>query len=280
MSLFPDLVQSYLQDGILKKAIEKKIIQIELINPRDFVETRYKSADDRPFGGGDGMVLLPEPFYEAIKLAESNQKVKSAEPSTKIALTPQGQKLDDDLVNALSKNSSLILVCGRYAGFDQRFLNQIDMEISIGDFVLSGGELAALCLVEAVSRKLPGVLGDENSAKLDSFSDSNFGLLEGPSFTRPDIFMGQGVPNVLKSGHHKNILEWRLKVSLLITLLKREDLFIKAWPKVKTHSSELSKIKLVEFFNYLKASSEIHSIGISLPQIQELAEKLDRLIDE
>lgn len=271
---------SYFREGVMARALEKRLITVETINPRDFVNQKYKSADDRPFGGGDGVVLLPEPFYEAVEVAQSrlfsqDSSIKS-QSICKVALSPQGKTLNEELVIQLASKKCLILVCGRYAGFDQRFLNTMDCEVSLGDFVLSGGELAALAIIEAVSRKVPGVLGDSQSFECDSFTSELFGLLEGPSFTKPDEFLRQKVPAVLKSGHHQNIKMWRLQVALLLTLVKRPDVFATSWPQVKKQTS-LTVKKLIEFYHQLKDNDELSTVGLSQNQSTELEKQFEEL---
>lgn len=276
VSLFPDLVMSYFQEGIMARALEKKLITVETVNPRDFINHKYKSADDRPFGGGDGMLLLPEPFFAAVEAAQSRLLSQGSDSIYKIALSPQGKVLNEQMVTQLAAQKKIILVCGRYAGFDQRFLNTMDCEISLGDFVLSGGELAALAVIEAVSRKVSGVLGDSQSFEYDSFTAELFGLLEGPSFTKPDEFLQQKVPAILKSGHHQNIKMWKLQVALLVTLSKRPDIFAKSWPEVKKQTS-LTAIKLVEFYWQLKDNDELSSVGLNQTQSAELEKQFEGL---
>lgn len=216
LTLQPDFFQAYLADGVVGQAFKKQKLQMQLIQLRDFTDDIHKSVDDRPFGGGDGMVMRPEVLQKAL-LSRKNQSDRV------ILMSAQGKKLDEKKVVELASLDSLTLICGRYAGVDQRFINQyVDEEISIGDFVLSGGELAALTVIDSVARKIPGVLGHAQSASTDSFA-GNMGL-EGPLFTRPQEFLGQSVPAVLTSGHHGQILIWKKRISELVTYFKRPDL--------------------------------------------------------
>jgi tRNA (guanine37-N1)-methyltransferase len=221
LTLFPNMFSSPLQESILGKAIEKGLIQIRTINIRDFTLDKHQVADDSPYGGGQGMVMKVEPIARAIESA------KSQNPSARaVYLTPQGKPFNQDLARRLSTQPHLILLCGRYEGVDERARELfIDEEISIGDYVLTGGELAAMVLVDAVSRFIPGVLGSDRSAEDDSFFNS---LLEYPQYTRPSDFRGSGVPEVLLSGNHSAISIWRKKEALRRTSLRRPDLLAKA----------------------------------------------------
>jgi tRNA (guanine37-N1)-methyltransferase len=221
LTLFPDMFSSPLQESILGKAIEKGLIQIRTINIRDFSLDKHQVVDDSPYGGGPGMVMKVEPIARAI------ESVKSQNPSVRtIYLTPQGKPFSQDLARRLSTHPHLILLCGRYEGVDERVKELfIDEEISIGDYVLTGGELAAMVLIDAVSRLISGVLGSDRSAEGDSFF--NF-LLEYPQYTRPFDFRGRCVPEVLLSGNHSAIALWRRKEALKRTSLRRPDLLAKA----------------------------------------------------
>ncbi len=221
ITLFPDLIKAYLADALLSKAITNQIVTIDIIDLRKFSQKKYNSVDDTIFGGGDGMLIQNLPLELALKEAGSQSNLTSSKKKT-VYLSPQGNKWDHQQVKNMTQLDEVILVCGRYAGIDQRFIHQhIDEEISIGDFVLSGGELAALVVIESVSRFLPGVLGDAESATRDSFEN---GLLEAPQFTKPQLENGLSVPAVLLSGNHQKITEWRQMCSILITLKKRPDL--------------------------------------------------------
>jgi tRNA (guanine37-N1)-methyltransferase len=216
ITIFPHLIQGALKEGVVGQSFQHEHLSLSCLNPRDFSTDIHRKVDDRPLGGGDGMVMLPEILNKTLQSrAEKNDRV--------ILLSPQGKKLDEKMVMELSQENCLTLICGRYAGLDQRFINkEVDDEISIGDFVLSGGELAALCLIDAVARKIPGVLGHSQSADLDSFANGQG--LEGPLFTRPQVWNEQQVPAILLSGDHKKIAEWRKNIASLVTLFRRPDL--------------------------------------------------------
>lgn len=216
LTLFPEMFDT-LNQSIIGRAKEKELIDIELINIRNFSKDKHKKVDDTPYGGGAGMVMRPDVVYDAYKsIGDENAKV--------IYMSPQGKQLNQEKVKELSKQEHLILLCGHYEGIDQRVIDEIvDEEISIGDYVLTGGELPAMVLIDSVSRYIDGVLSNE-SIKEESFSD---GLLEYPQYTRPEIFMDRNVPEILKSGHHENIDKWRKKMSLEITKIKRPDLLKK-----------------------------------------------------
>ena len=217
LTIFPDLFQSFWEHGIIRRAILKNRIVAEVLDIRDFAEGRHRVSDDTPYGGGSGMVMKPEPLAAAIRAAQADR------PESKtILLTPQGLVLNQELARDLAGFNDLVLVCGRYEGVDERICdNFIDFEISIGDYVLTGGELAAMVVMEAVSRLIPGVLGGEDSAERDSFSND---LLEHAHYTKPREFEGESVPEVLVSGHHGAIENWRQEMSLIRTFLKRRDL--------------------------------------------------------
>lgn len=214
ITLFPDLITAYLQEAIIAKAIGMKLLEVELTNLRDFSDNPYKSVDDAPFGGGDGMLIRPDILEKALL------SIKQPEDMV-IYLSPQGKLFNQPEAKKL-KDQNLILISGRYGGVDQRFIDKyVDAEISIGDYVLSGGELPALVMTEAISRFIPGVLGKMASAEEDSFKD---GLLEAPQYTRPQNWNGHSVPDVLVSGNHKKILEWKKEMALEVTEKKRPDL--------------------------------------------------------
>ena len=213
LTLFPEMFEP-LNESIIGRAKEKGLININLINIRDFSKNKHKKVDDTPYGGGAGMVMMPDVVYDAYKsLNSKDAKV--------IYMSPQGQKLNQKKVVELSKEKHIILLCGHYEGIDQRVIDEIvDEEISIGDYVLTGGELPAMIVIDSVSRYIDGVLKDD-STKEESFSE---GLLEYPQYTRPEIFNGKQVPEVLLSGHHENIDKWRREQSLINTRKKRPDL--------------------------------------------------------
>jgi tRNA (guanine37-N1)-methyltransferase len=221
ITLFPESLQSALSFGVVGTALQKGLLLSQTTNPREFTSDVHHSVDDRPFGGGDGMIMTPEPLAQAIAQA------KAALPKAKVYyMSAQGPAWSDLRARAMAKTSEAILVCGRYGGVDQRLLNTlVDEEICIGDYVLSGGELAAAVVIDSVARLIPGVLGHEDSAQKDSFAH---GILEQPHFTRPADWQGQTVPAVLTSGNHKKIAEWQAQVAKLVTLKNRPDLFVKA----------------------------------------------------
>jgi len=219
LTLFPEMFSALLVGGIVKRAVERQYISIEPINIRSFAKDRHRTVDDRPYGGGCGMVMKPEPLAEAIRHARE----KHPEAYT-LVLTPQGRLFNQQVAQELAGCAGLILVCGRYEGIDERVREDlVDDELSVGDYVLTGGELAAMVVIDAVSRLIPGTLGSERSAQEDSFST---GLLEYPQYTRPKSFEGSNVPEVLLSGDHNAIRRWRRQTSLVRTVLKRPDLLM------------------------------------------------------
>jgi len=221
LTLFPQAFQSPLSCSILKRAQEAGLVEIVLTDIRDFAADSYRKVDDKPYGGGPGMVMMPGPVFDCF---EHVQKL-SPEKGRVILLTPQGQKFDQKNAVELSKENRLILICGKYEGFDERIRIGLSAEqISIGDYVLSGGELAATIIIDAVVRLLPGALGDEESARDDSFSESAGGGLEYPQYTRPEVFRGMKVPDILLSGDHKKIAQWRQQQALERTKKYRPDL--------------------------------------------------------
>ena len=219
LTLFPEIIDSYCDVSIMKRAKERGVFSVNSINPRDFTLDKHKKVDDTPYGGGAGMVLAPQPYVDAYK------SVEKLENSITVMLSPQGEPLSEDLVLELANYNQIIMLCGHYEGFDERIREIIKpREISIGDFVLTGGELPALCLIDAVSRKIDGTLGKIESAEEDSFSN---GLLEYPQYTKPRDFRGYKVPEVLLNGNHKDINEFRLAQQLERTKLRRPDLYKK-----------------------------------------------------
>lgn len=217
VTLFPEMMEA-LAAGVIGRAQQQDLIHLHCWNPRDYTHDVHKTVDDRPYGGGPGMVMKIEPLADAINAARTQN------PSAKtVYLSPQGQPLNQQTAKQLSAEEGLILICGRYEGIDERLLNkQVDLEISIGDYVLSGGELPAMVLIDAVSRLIPGVLGHADSAEQDSFTN---GLLDCPHYTRPEILDGEQVPGVLLSGNHAEIEKWRLQQSLVRTRERRPELF-------------------------------------------------------
>ncbi len=221
LTLFPEMLTAYLQQGVLGRAVKRGLVDVNLINIRDFAKGTHKTTDDRPYGGGEGMVMKPGPIYRALKSVE---RVDGRSPV--ILLSPQGKLFDQSIAWEMSGWDQLILICGRYEGVDERIkLTCTHMELSIGDYVLSGGELGAMVIVDAVSRLIPGVLGSERSNLEDSFED---GLLEYPQYTRPRMFQDKEVPEILLSGNHEKIRVWRREESLKRTLEKRPDLLKQA----------------------------------------------------
>ncbi|MDX1452123.1 MAG: tRNA (guanosine(37)-N1)-methyltransferase TrmD [Oleiphilaceae bacterium] len=218
VSLFPEMFRMASEFGVLGRAIQRDSIQLDCFNPRDFTQDRHRTVDDRPYGGGPGMLMKVAPLKAALEHAK-----KQAPAGTKVVyLSPQGKLLSQRLINELVQESSLILLAGRYEGVDERLVEEmVDEEVSIGDYVLSGGELPALVLIDAVARWIPGVLGHEASADEDSFAS---GLLDSPHYTRPEEYEGRRVPEVLLSGDHERIRQWRLKQSLGRTWERRPDL--------------------------------------------------------
>ena len=218
VSLFPELVGQVGEYGVVGRAVERQLLSLHCENPRDYAEDAHRTVDDRPYGGGPGMVLKYEPAAKAIRAA----KDRLPEGGPVICLSPQGEVFDQATARRLSDLQGFVLLAGRYEGIDERLIeNEVDEELSLGDFVLSGGEIAAMAVIDAVARLLPGVLGDEESATQDSFMD---GLLDHPHYTRPEIVDGQRVPAVLLSGDHARIARWRYKQALGRSFLRRPDL--------------------------------------------------------
>lgn len=221
LTLFPEMFVSPFAESVLGKAIDKGLIALHAHNLRDWAEGRHKVVDDTPYGGGDGMVMKPEPVCRAL------DALRQRAPGSRVLLmSPQGRPFCQAEAQKLAQDPGLILVCGRYEGFDERIRSRVDAEYSLGDFVLTGGELAAMVMIDAIARLLPGVLGNSGSAESDSFSD---GLLEYPHYTRPVEFEGERVPDVLLSGNHSEIARWRRQQQLRRTLERRPELLAKAF---------------------------------------------------
>lgn len=218
LTLFPEMFAP-LNESILKRAQQTKLIEVELINFREYATDKHKSVDDVPYGGGAGMVLKPEPLYAAIRNLPESVGTRRI-----VLLSPQGEPFRQEKAQDWSQLDEIVFICGHYEGFDERIRYLADEEVSLGDFVLTGGELAAMVMIDAVARLIPGVLGERASAEEDSHT---MGLLEYPHYTRPQVFEGMEVPEVLLSGHHKNIEAWRRKESLRRTYLRRPELFTK-----------------------------------------------------
>jgi tRNA (guanine37-N1)-methyltransferase len=226
LTLFPEMFRSPLEGSIIGKAREAGLIHVNLFNIRDYAEGKHRVTDDYPYGGGKGMIMKPEPIMRGI------EAIRSGNPEVRVILmTPQGYPLRQEVVKGLAQQSHLLLICGRYEGVDERVRDVVDEEISIGDYILTGGELAALVVIDAVSRQIPGVLGDENASGDDSFSQ---GLLEHPQYTRPQEFAGRKVPEILLSGDHQAIEQWRRQEALRRTWKRRPDLL----PKVVLSEAE------------------------------------------
>jgi len=222
ITLFPPMFDAVSKHGVTSRALENGIYGLTLWNPRDFTADKYKTVDDRPYGGGPGMVMLAEPLQQAIDAAKARQQQAGVARPKVIHLSPQGKPLTHAVVMQLAGEQGLILLASRYEGVDERLLERaVDEEYSIGDYVLSGGELPAMVLIDAVVRQLPGTLGDADSAQEDSFVH---GLLDCPHYTRPEVYQGERVPDVLLSGNHAQIKRWRLKQALARTRERRPDL--------------------------------------------------------
>ena len=255
VTLFPEMFAAISEHGISGRAVRSGLMNLELFNPRDYTSDKHRTVDDRPFGGGPGMLMKTEPLIASIAAARQAVAAKqtAGENAKVIYLSPQGKTLKQDSIIDLAKRQGMVLLCGRYQGIDNRVLeSEIDEEWSLGDFVISGGELAAMTLIDAMTRFQPGALGDEGSALEDSFSN---GLLHSPEYTRPQSFksiegiVGESVPSVLLSGNHEAIRKWRLKQSLGATWLKRPDL-------LKKVSLEIEQKELLEQFKQEYLSDE------------------------
>ena len=224
LTLFPEFLEVFFRQGVIGRAVEAGVISGRIVNIRDFSTDRHHTVDDKPYGGGCGMVMKPEPLDAAIAKARKNT------PGARVLMmTPRGNRFDQSKAEALAADrKDLILICGRYEGVDERVCRRhVDEEISVGDFVMTGGEIAAMAVIDAAARLLPGVLGKEESARSDSFTD---GRLEHHHYTRPEVFEGEAVPGVLLSGNHELISRWRMKDSLIRTYMRRPDLFDKKKP--------------------------------------------------
>jgi|MEHZ01.5.fsa_nt_MEHZ011428143.1_6 tRNA (guanine37-N1)-methyltransferase len=251
VSLFPEMFAAVTEHGISGRAVRSGLMNLELFNPRDYTTDKHRTVDDKPFGGGPGMLMKTEPLMASIAAARQavSQKQTTGESVKVIYLSPQGKTLKQDSIIDLAKREGMVLLCGRYQGIDNRVLvSEIDEEWSLGDFVISGGELAAMTLIDAMTRFQPGALGDEGSALEDSFSN---GLLHSPEYTRPQSIDGSDVPKVLLSGDHEAIRKWRLKQSLGATWLKRPDL-------LQAMSLALEQEELLEQFkqDYVRDKAE------------------------
>jgi tRNA (guanine37-N1)-methyltransferase len=227
ITLFPELFAPLLTSGITRRAYESGLVDVRLWNPRDYAEGNYRRVDDRSFGGGPGMVMLAEPLFQCLSAIRADRQEN--EPAPLVLFSPMGQSLNHSAVAKWSTSAGAVLLCGRYEGVDQRFIEQyVDQQISLGDFVLSGGEIAAMALLDAVARLQPGVLNDEGSHQQDSFNPALDGLLDSPHYTRPEVWHGQTVPEVLLSGHHARIERWRREQSLVLSARHRRELIDQA----------------------------------------------------
>ncbi len=218
LTLFPKMFEGYLSESIMARAIKNELVEVNLIDFREFSKSKHKKVDDSPYGGGAGMVLGVQSVYDALV------SIPGYEKANKILLTPQGKRFEQLMAYRLSNQPHIIILCGHYEGYDERIRDLFDCEASIGDFVLTGGEIAAMAIVDAITRVIPGVIGKDESHLNDSFSNN---LLEYPHYTRPSEFMGKKVPEILLSGNHKLIKEWRLNQSIKRTKERRKDLYIK-----------------------------------------------------
>ncbi len=229
ITLFPELFAPLLTSGITRRAYEGGLVEVQLWNPRDYAQGNYRRVDDRPFGGGPGMVMLAEPLQQCLDAIRASRNEAAAVQAPLVMFTPTGTLLNHAAVSDWSASSGAILLCGRYEGVDQRFIDRyVDRQISLGDFVLSGGEIAAMALLDAVARLQPGVLNDEGSHQFDSFNPALDGLLDCPHYTRPEVWQGQAVPEALLSGHHAHIAQWRRQQSLRLSAQLRPQLIAQA----------------------------------------------------
>ena len=231
ITLFPDMFDAIGDYGVTGRARQRGLWHLQAWNPRDFTHDVHRTVDDRPYGGGPGMVMMAEPLEQAVCAAQAARAQVSVEQADApvILMSPTGRRFDQNVAQSLAETPGAILVCGRYEGLDQRFIDRcVTDEISLGDFVLSGGEVAALSIMDSVVRLLPGALNDAQSAPQDSFNEALTGLLDSPHYTRPENYHGQEVPSALLSGHHKNIARWRRERSLELTLQRRPELIEQA----------------------------------------------------
>jgi tRNA (guanine37-N1)-methyltransferase len=229
ITLFPELFAPFLSTGVTRRAYESGQVQVQLWNPRDFSEGSYRRVDDRPFGGGPGMVMMAEPLTLCLDAVRAERAMTESALVPVVLFSPIGQPLKHNVVEDWAASAGAVLLCGRYEGVDQRFIDaHVDCQISLGDFVLSGGEIAAMALIDAVTRLQPGVLNDEGSHQLDSFNPALDGLLDCPAYTRPENWRGVSVPAAMLSGHHAEIERWRREQRLALTLLRRPELLAAA----------------------------------------------------
>lgn len=253
LTLFPEMIDNYCSCSIIKRAQETGVVSINTVNPRDYAENKHRKVDDIPYGGGAGMVLMPQPVFSAL------DKVPKEKKYSIVMMTPQGKTFNHKIAQELSQKDQLIMICGHYEGFDERIREGIVnlVELSIGDFVMTGGEPAAICMIDAITRLLPNALGKEESATEDTFYN---GLIEYPHYTRPSEYLGMEVPEVLRSGNHKNIEIWRQKQSLIRTYNRRPDLFDKYIQDFKQQEhSKQEKLIIKEVLEEIKGINNIKS---------------------
>lgn len=256
ITLFPELFTPFLTSGINRRAFETGIVELKLWQLRDYADGTYRRVDDRPFGGGPGMVMMAEPLEKCLQAIVQDRAAHAPAKSQVpvVLFSPMGQTLNHAGVESWSQSEGAVLICGRYEGLDQRFIDaHVDMQISLGDFVLSGGEIAAIALLDAVARLQPGVLNDEGSHQMDSFNPALDGLLDCGHYTRPETWRDETVPPVLMSGHHGDIAKWRRQQSLQLTQQHRPDLIEAA--RLKGHLS----VKDEHFLSNLDQPKDIHS---------------------
>lgn len=229
VTLFPELFSVITESGVTGRAHSQQRWQLCTWNPRDFTEDVHRTVDDRPYGGGPGMVMMAAPLSKAVAAAQAQRTANGFDHARVVLLAPGGKRFDQGIASALARSEGVLMVCGRYEGVDQRWIDrEVDEQWSLGDFVLSGGELAAIPMIDAAARLIPGVLNHDDSSLQDSFQASLSGLLDSPHYTRPEVYDGQSVPAVLLSGNHANIAQWRRQQSLLLTARMRPDLIVQA----------------------------------------------------
>ncbi len=239
ITLFPELFAPFLQSGVTRRAFESGQVEVRLWNPRDHAQGHYRRVDDRPFGGGPGMVMMAEPLFLCLQAIRADRGQDRSQAPL-VLFSPTGTPLSHAMAEAYSLSPGAVLLCGRYEGIDQRFIDaHVDAQISLGDFVLSGGEIPAMALLDAVARLLPGVLNDQGSHQQDSFNPALGGLLDSPHYTRPEVWQGQGVPEVLLSGNHARIEAWRREQSQVLTRRLRPDLL---HPEAQGASARASQV--------------------------------------
>lgn len=253
VTLFPELFAPFLTSGVTRRAYESGLVNVKLWNPRDFADGNYRRVDDRPFGGGPGMVMLADPLLKCLLAIQADHASSGLPVLPVVLFSPIGLALNHSTVTSWSESPGAVLICGRYEGLDQRFVDRyVTHQLSLGDFVLSGGEIAAMALLDAVARLQPGVLNDEGSHQFDSFNPALDGLLDCPHYTRPEVWDGSSVPSVLMSGDHAQIKRWRREQSLLLTSKRRPDVLSEA--RLSGKLSKMDEALLVRLSK--KASGE------------------------